>query len=242
MWGRFANRPLASPLLEILGRDPVHPILELVHDLLFRSVLHRLLEDDAGLLYNLIGGEDLGSRADGEGYGVGRPGIYLHGLALYLEPDGGEEGRVPELGHRDALHRAAELVDEVQGEVVRQGPDELLVLKLEQDRAGLGLADPDRQVTVLVFDLEDYYRAGGKEVHVHTVDGHLGKAVGAHWLYAPLAPRGRRVLLYGPILLPASPVFNQVVSSLPVLYIIPAARICRADHLGPVAQPVRALL
>jgi hypothetical protein len=37
-------------------------------------------------------------------------------------------------------------------------------------------------------------------------------------------------------------VFNQVVSSLPVLYIILAARICCADHSGPVAQPVRALL
>jgi hypothetical protein len=37
-------------------------------------------------------------------------------------------------------------------------------------------------------------------------------------------------------------VFNQVVSRLPVLYIIPAAKICCADHLGPVAQPVRALL
>src|SRR5215210_4417016 len=104
-----------------------------------------------------------------------------------------------------------------------QGPHELLVLKLEQDRAGLSLAYPDRQIPVLVFDLEDHYRAGGKEVHVHPVDGHLGEAVGAHWLYAPLTPQGRGVLLYGPILLPASPVFNQVVSGLPVLYIIPAA-------------------
>src|ERR671913_2109331 len=231
-----------APLLEILGGDLVHPVLELIHDLVFGGVFYRLLEDDAGLLYYLVGGEDLGPRADGEGYGVRWPGVYHHRLALYLEPYGGEKGRVPELGHRDALHRAAELVDEVQGEVVRQWPDELLVLKLEQNRAGLGLADPDRQVTVLVFDLEDYDRAGGKEVHVHAVNGHLGEAVGAHWLYAPLTPRGCGVLSFWPILLPASLVFNQVVSSLPVLYIIPAAQICCADHLGPVAQPVRALL
>src|SRR5215216_1270339 len=178
-------------LLEILRGDLVHPVLELVHDLVLGGVFYRLLEDDAGLLNYLVGGEDLGPRADGEGYGVGRPGVDLDRLALYLEPYGGEEGRVLELGHRDPLHRAAELVDEAQGEVVRQGPDELLVLELEQDRAGLRLADPDRQIAVLVFDLEDNYRAGGKEVHVHAVDGHLGEAVGAHWLYAPLTPRGR---------------------------------------------------
>src|SRR5215208_6800127 len=96
-----------GPLLEILRGDLVHPVLELVHDLVFGGVFYRLLEDDAGLLYHLVGGEDLGARADGEGYGVRRPGVDLHRLALYLKPYGGEEGRVPQLGHRDPLHRAA---------------------------------------------------------------------------------------------------------------------------------------
>jgi hypothetical protein len=63
---------------------------------------------------------------------------------------------------------------------VGQGPAELLVLELHQDRAGLRLADPDRQVAVFVLDLEDYYRAGAEEVQVDPVNGHLCEAVGAH--------------------------------------------------------------
>src|SRR5215204_2785180 len=140
-----------GPLFEILRGDPVHPVLELVNDLVFRGLFHRFFEDYAGLLYDFVGGEDLCPRADGEGYGVRRPGVDLHRLALYLEPYGGEERRVPKFGNRDPLHRAAKLVDEAEGEVVGQGPDELLILKLEQDRAGLSLADPDRQIAVLVL-------------------------------------------------------------------------------------------
>src|SRR3712207_9232390 len=72
-----------------------------------------------------------------------------------------------------------------------EGTAELLVLERHEDRTGLGLADPDREVTVLVLDLEDDYRAGGKEIQVDPVDGHPGEAVGAHWLYAPLTTRSR---------------------------------------------------
>src|SRR5215216_1168843 len=107
--GRGASRSALTtnpPLLEIFGGDLVHPVLELIHDLVLGGVFYRLLEDDAGLLYYLVGGEDLRSRADGEGYGVRRSGVDFHRLAIYLEPYGGEERRVPQLGHRDALHRA----------------------------------------------------------------------------------------------------------------------------------------
>src|ERR687890_673568 len=100
--GRGASRSALTtnrPLLEILGGDLVHPVLELIHDLILGGVFYRLLN-------YLVGGEDLGPRADGEGYGVRRPGVDLHRLALYLEPYGGEEGRVPQFGHGDPLHRA----------------------------------------------------------------------------------------------------------------------------------------
>src|ERR671917_218402 len=182
-------RDLKGRLLEILRRNAVHPVLELVHDLVLGGLLHGLLELDAGLLDDLVRGEDLGPGADRERNGVGGAGVDLDRLAVYVEADGGEEGLVPQRGNRDALHRGAELVDEVQGQVVGKGTDELLVLELHQDRTCLRLADPDRKVAVLVLDLEDDDRAGGKEVHVHAVDGHLGEAVGAHWLYAPLTPR-----------------------------------------------------
>src|ERR671916_468905 len=182
-------RGLKGRLLEILRRDAIHPVLELVHNLVLWGFLHGLLELDAGLLDDIVRGEDLGSRADRKRYGVGGAGVDLDRLAVYVEADGGEEGLVLEGGHRDALHRGAELVDEVQGQVVGKGTDELLVLELHQDRTCLRLADPDRKVAVLVRGLEDGDRAGGKEVHLHAVDGHLGEAVGAHWLYAPLTPR-----------------------------------------------------
>src|ERR687894_2011036 len=178
-------------LLEVLGLDLVHPVFELVHDLFLGGLLHRLLEDDGGLLDHLIGGEDLRAGADREGYGVRWPRVDLDGAPVYLDAYGREEGRVPQLGHRDLLHRAAELVDEVDGQVVSQGAAELLVLELHEDRTSLGLTDPDRQVTVLVLDLEDDYGAGGKEVQVDPVDGHPGEAVSAHWLYAPLTTRSR---------------------------------------------------
>src|SRR5918993_2497441 len=113
-----------TPLLEIFGGDLVHPVLELVHDLLFGGVFYRLLEDDAGLLYDLVRGEDLGPRADGQGYGVGGPGVDLDALAFYLQSYGGEERRVLQFGNRDPLHRAAQLADEAKGEVVGQRPYE----------------------------------------------------------------------------------------------------------------------
>ena len=53
-----------GPLLEIFGGDLVHPVLEFIHDLFLWGILHRLFEDDAGLLYHFVGGEDLRSRAD----------------------------------------------------------------------------------------------------------------------------------------------------------------------------------
>src|SRR5215210_2708978 len=177
------------PLLEVLRRDAVHPVLELVHDLVLGGLLHCLLELDAGLLDHLVGGEDFGAGADRKRYGIRGARVHLDGSAVEVEADGGEESLVSERGDRDALHRGAELVDEVQGKVVGKGADELLVLELHQDRTCLRLADPDGKVAVLVLDLEDDDRAGGKEVHVHAVDGHLGEAVGAHWLYAPLTPR-----------------------------------------------------
>ena len=64
---------LEGPLFEILRGDAVHPILELVHDLFFGGFFHRLFEHDTGLLDDFVGGEDLCSRADGEGYGVRWP-------------------------------------------------------------------------------------------------------------------------------------------------------------------------
>src|SRR5215213_5487459 len=180
-----------SVLLKVFWGDAVHPVLELVDDLVFRGFLHRLLEDDGCLLDHLVRGVDLRACAHGERYGVGWSRVDLDGAAADLEAYGREESRVPQLGHGDLLHRAAELCNQVDGKIVGKGPAELLVLELHQDRARLWLADPDRQVTVIVLYLEDDYGAGGKEIQVDPVDGHPGEAVGAHRLYAPLTTRSR---------------------------------------------------
>ena len=57
---------------------------------------------------------------------------------------------------------------------------ELLVLEFHEDRPRLVLADPNRQVSIVLLDLEDNYGARSKEVHVYAVNGHPCETVGAH--------------------------------------------------------------
>ena len=49
---RRGFRELALP--EVLRRDLVHPVLEFVYHFILRRVLHRLLEDNGGLFYNVV--------------------------------------------------------------------------------------------------------------------------------------------------------------------------------------------
>src|SRR5215212_9300176 len=172
--------PRAGLLPEVLRGDPVHPVLELVHDLFFGGFFHRFLEDYRGFFEYHVGGKDGGPGANSDRDGVRGPRVNLDGAAVHLHVQGRKEGRVPECGDGYPLQSTAELGNEVDGEVVGEGPAELLVLELHKDGAGLRLADPDRQVAILVLDLEDYYGARAKEVQVDPVDGHLGEAIGAH--------------------------------------------------------------
>jgi hypothetical protein len=112
--------------------------------------------------------------------GVRGPRVDLDGAAVHLHVQGCKEGRVPECGDGYPLQSTAELGNEVDGEIVGEGPAELLILELHKDGAGLRLADPDWQVAILVLDLEDYYGARAKEVQVDPIDGHLGEAIRAH--------------------------------------------------------------
>jgi hypothetical protein len=77
--GRYEHAGLSLPrrrflfhrlLLEVLRGDPIHPVLELVNNLFLGGVLHRLLEDDGGLLYHLVGSVDGGAGANGDCDGV----------------------------------------------------------------------------------------------------------------------------------------------------------------------------
>ena len=61
---------LLAAALEVLGRDLVEELLELVHDLL--GVLDLVLELDRGLGDDVLGGEDRRAGADGERQRVAR--------------------------------------------------------------------------------------------------------------------------------------------------------------------------
>ena len=68
--GRASTAAMSSVLAgEVLGRDVVEEVLELLDDLL--GVLDLVLELDRGLLDHVLGGEDRGAGAHGEREGVG---------------------------------------------------------------------------------------------------------------------------------------------------------------------------
>ena len=74
---------LTPAVSEVLGRDLVEEVLELLDDLL--DVVHFLLELDAVVVQQLRGGEDGGVGAHGQGDGVGRARVYLYLLAGRVE-------------------------------------------------------------------------------------------------------------------------------------------------------------
>src|SRR5687768_8876179 len=100
------GRWLASAVLagaEVLGRDLVEELLELVHDLL--GVLDLVLELDRGLGDHVLGGEDRRTGADGEGEGVGGPRVDVDLAPVDRQGDRRVEGVLPQLGDRDARAR-----------------------------------------------------------------------------------------------------------------------------------------
>jgi hypothetical protein len=66
-----------------------------------------------------------------------------------------------------------ELAEDLGDEVVRHRPWRRRTLKLHQDRRGLGLADPDRQVAVAVLRLQQDDRLLANKVETDPVDVHL---------------------------------------------------------------------
>ena len=85
---------------EVLGRDVVEEVLELLDDLL--RVLHLVLELDGGLGDHVLGGEDRRAGADREGERVGGARVDRDLAAVQLERDLGVEGVVAQLGDGDA--------------------------------------------------------------------------------------------------------------------------------------------
>src|SRR4051794_41044691 len=85
-WRSSARRARARPNLrgtarEVLRRDVVEEVLELLHDLLL--ILDLVLELDRGLGDHVLVGEDRRLRADGERQRVGGTRVDLHLAAVH---------------------------------------------------------------------------------------------------------------------------------------------------------------
>src|SRR4051794_25953284 len=101
---------------EVLGAHLVEEVLEFLDDLL--GVLDLVLELDRGLLDHVVGGEDGGRRADGEGDGVGGAGVDVDRRTVHRDRDLRIERVVAKLGHGDALAFRVELVEHLREEIV----------------------------------------------------------------------------------------------------------------------------
>ena len=167
------SRPgrLARRAAEVLGRDVVEEVLELLDDLLL--VLDLVLELDRRLGDDLLGGEDRGARADGQRERIGGTRVDLHLAAAHLEGDGGVEGVLAQLGDRDAGAGDLELGQHVVDQVVRHRPRGVGPLELHQDGRGLRVADPDRKELVPLARLEQDDRLLADHVEADAVDDHL---------------------------------------------------------------------
>src|SRR5690606_38218812 len=98
---------------EVLRGDRVQELPELL-DLVLLLVRYR----DAGLLQDVLAGEDRRAGAQGEGDGVGGAGAHLHPVG---EDEVGEEDALAEIGDVDGAQLDAEGVQDVPEQVVREG-------------------------------------------------------------------------------------------------------------------------
>ena len=131
---------------EVLGRDLVEELLELVHDLL--GVLDLVLELDRGLGDHVLGGEDRRARPDRQRERVARPRVDLDLAAVHRQRDRRVERVLAQLRDGDAGAGDIELAEHLEEQVVRHRPRRGRSLELHQDGGRLRMADPDRQELV----------------------------------------------------------------------------------------------
>ena len=120
---------------EVLGRDLLEEVLELLDDLL--GVLDLVLELDRRLGDDVLGGEDRRARAHGERERVAGPRVDLDLAAVHGQRDRGVEGVLAQLGDRRRACTHVELAEHVEEQVVRHRPRRRRPLELHQDRGGL---------------------------------------------------------------------------------------------------------
>ncbi len=156
---------------EVLRRDVVEEVLELLDDLL--GVLHLVLELDGGLGDHVLGGEDWRAGAHRERESVGGPRVDRNLAAVQLERDLGVEGVLAQLGDRDPGAVHLELGEHLADQVVRHRARRVGSLELHEDGGRLGVADPNREELVAVAGLQKHDRLLADHVEADAVDDHL---------------------------------------------------------------------
>src|SRR3954452_19943075 len=145
-----SSAPAAGAGAEVLRGDLVEELAELL-DL----VLLLVGDLDADLVEELLGPEDRGTRADGEGDGVRRAGA---DRPLVAEDQLGDVDAVAHLGDVDRLEGGAEGADDLAQQIVGHRPGGPHALLLEGDPGCLARADPDREVPLAVRLLQQQDR------------------------------------------------------------------------------------
>src|SRR5262249_55620488 len=102
-----------------------------------------------------------------------------------VDVDAGEEDVVREVVDDDVADPGAELADHGLEQVVRLWARDGDVLQLDDDRVGLVVADPDRQIPIRALLLEDPDALIGLEVDPYGLHAHLDQ-------HGPALPHGRR--------------------------------------------------
>src|SRR5215211_3682309 len=156
---------------EVLGRDVVEEVLELLDDLLL--VLHLVLELDGGLGDHVLGGEDRSAGADRQRQGVRRARVDLYLTPVHLQGHRRIEGVLAQLGHGHAAAGDLELGQHVADQVVGHRPGRVRPLELHQDRRRLRVTDPDGEELVPLPGLQQDDRLLADHVEGDPVDDHL---------------------------------------------------------------------
>src|SRR5215475_13579132 len=160
------RRPGASGCpSEVLRTDGVQELAELL-DFVFLLVRDR----HPGLVQDLLTGEDRCTGPERERDRVRRPGAHFLPVG---EDEVGEEDAVPERGDVDRVQLHPECLEHVAEQVVGQRPGGHHPLLRERDRGGFHRADPDWQVPLPLYLLEQDDGLVRGHLHPDADDLHL---------------------------------------------------------------------
>src|SRR6266849_4636766 len=144
-----------------------------VFDLVLVAVAIVGLGDDAGGFHHVGGDEDRTFDSDRERDRVRRAGVEVEVAAVLLHVEAGVKDLVRQPRDHDSLDADPQVAEGRRHQVVREGPAQGVARDLRRDGLRLERTDPDRQVAVGLFLLEDHQVLGSRHVYANAVHRHL---------------------------------------------------------------------